>query len=138
MNKFKRYILSLLLVLSVILIWQITENIINTNRLANNETGLEAFIPSPITIVHAYIESGDLILNQSAYTFSRAMVCFCINAVTTKYNIANFIWREFVSSSWISACYCFSFWTRVFFLNNIYFCFDVLFSDPYHLRHGFQ
>ncbi|KKS40294.1 hypothetical protein A3H03_00835 [Candidatus Kuenenbacteria bacterium RIFCSPLOWO2_12_FULL_42_13] len=82
MNKFKRYILSLLLVLSVILIWQITENIINTNRLANNETGLEAFIPSPITIVHAYIESGDLILNQSAYTFSRAMVGFCIGILS--------------------------------------------------------
>lgn len=81
MPKFKQIIFSIILVLLVIFSWQIAENIINANRLANNETGLEAFIPSPSTIIHTFIQSGNLIVNQSAYTFSKAMIGFSVGVL---------------------------------------------------------
>ena len=76
MTKFKQIILSIILVFLLIFSWQIAENVINANRLANNETGLEAFIPSPLTIIHTFTNSGSLIVNQSLYTFSKAMLGF--------------------------------------------------------------
>lgn len=81
MTKLKQIIFSMILVLLVIFSWQIAENVINANRLANNETGLEAFIPSPVTIVHTFIQSGNLIINQSTYTFSKAMIGFGIGVL---------------------------------------------------------
>jgi NitT/TauT family transport system permease protein len=82
MPKLKQITFSLILVLLILFSWQIAENIINANRLANNETGLEAFIPSPITIGNTFIESGGLILNQSVYTFSKAMAGFIIGVLS--------------------------------------------------------
>ena len=81
MTKLKQLISSIILVLFIIFSWQIAENIINANRLANNETGLEAFIPSPATIVHTFVESGSLIINQSVYTFSKAIIGFGIGVL---------------------------------------------------------
>lgn len=81
MSKFKQIALSLVLVFFVILCWQIAENVINTNRLASNKTGLEAFIPSPITILHTYNKSGGLIITQLMYTFSKAMIGFGVGVV---------------------------------------------------------
>lgn len=81
MSKLKQITLSLILVFSIILFWQIAENVVNANRLANNETGLEAFIPSPITIVHTFAENGNLIVTQSLYTFSKAIMGFGIGVL---------------------------------------------------------
>jgi len=81
MTKIEQFTFSIILVLLFIFSWQIAENIINANRLADGETGLEAFIPSPITIGHTFIESGNLILNQSSYTFSKAVIGFGIGVL---------------------------------------------------------
>ncbi len=81
MSRIKQIVLSLVFMSLLVLGWQVAENIINTNRLINNETGLEAFIPSPVTILHTYEESGNLLLTQSTHTLIKAMVGFCLGFI---------------------------------------------------------
>jgi ABC-type nitrate/sulfonate/bicarbonate transport system permease component len=53
-------------------VWQVVETKLNISRVSKNETSLEAFIPSPVSIVKSFINDGGTILFEMKYTFFRA------------------------------------------------------------------
>jgi len=62
---------------ALIIFWQFAENLINARRLEMGLTGLEAFIPSPITIFKTFSSHGNIILVEISHTLRKAFLgCF--------------------------------------------------------------
>jgi len=61
--------------------WQIGEDIVNVSRHQQNETSLEAFIPTPLTIIKTFINNGDRLIREANYTLGRAFLGFMIGTL---------------------------------------------------------
>jgi len=74
-----RKIVSIIVVLFVLVFcWQIFENRANVSRMEGGQTGIEAFIPTPLTILYTFQNQGDIIFVNILYTIERALVGFII------------------------------------------------------------
>ncbi|NLT51211.1 MAG: hypothetical protein GXX85_09865 [Ignavibacteria bacterium] len=70
-------ILAIFTTLSVFLaVWQMTENRINVDRINNDETSLEAFLPTPSTIYTSFKDNFGLIISETLITLERAFAGF--------------------------------------------------------------
>ena len=69
MQKFLKIII---LIFIIFLLWQVSENIIDHYRLINNETSIEVFVASPLSIIKTFGQSGYIIISQLSYTLARA------------------------------------------------------------------
>lgn len=74
----KKIISIVVTLLFLIFCWQILESKANTSRMENGQTGIEAFIPTPLTILHTFQNQGDIIFVNILYTIQRALVGFII------------------------------------------------------------
>ncbi len=72
----KKSIFSLLLFLILISCWQVFESELNSAMIGANQTGIEAFIPTPLTILTTFRDLGHQILIETAYTLERAFLGF--------------------------------------------------------------
>lgn len=83
MNK---KIVSIVVVLFfLVFCWQILEDKASASRVANGQTGIEAFIPTPLTIFHTFRNQGDIIFVNILYTIERALAGF---ALGTSFGVA--------------------------------------------------
>lgn len=74
-----RKIVSIIVVLFVLVFcWQIFESRANVSRLESGLTGIEAFIPTPLTILYTFQNQGDVIFVNILYTMQRALIGFII------------------------------------------------------------
>lgn len=78
MSKLKSIIHVLIFTIFILLAWQVVQNSINKNRLQENRTGIEAFIPSPLTIVETFKEEWMIIFFNAGFTIFRASIGFIV------------------------------------------------------------
>lgn len=74
----KKIIFSMLFFLSIIFFWQIFESKFSQVQIKKNQTAIEAFIPTPLTIVSTFKNHGNQIFIETAYTLKRALLGFLI------------------------------------------------------------
>jgi|GEM_PF-4914817 len=72
---------SLLLVLFIVTVWQLTEDAINHERVARGETSLEFFIPTPRTIIEEGWNARDTIWRAMSATLQKSFVGFMLGTV---------------------------------------------------------
>ncbi len=77
----KKFLITLVVFFAILFAWQIVENIINEKRLAEGRTGLEAFIPSPLTILDTFKNQGDIIAYETLFTLKRAGAGFVFGTI---------------------------------------------------------
>lgn len=70
-------VISLLLLLS----WQILEDRENLSRIGSGQTGISAFIPTPLTILETFRDQWGTIFTNIGYTMQRAMIGFVFGTV---------------------------------------------------------
>ncbi len=77
----KKILITFIVILILISVWQIVENKLNVSRVSRDETSLEAFIPSPLSIVKSFINDGSTILFEMRYTFFRATLGLAVGII---------------------------------------------------------
>jgi ABC-type nitrate/sulfonate/bicarbonate transport system permease component len=65
---------SILFIFLLLFSWQILQSRIDKERIANNETSLEAFIPTPLTIAKTFLSDGKNILKELSHTLKKAFL----------------------------------------------------------------
>lgn len=58
--------------------WQIIVSKVNLSRMESGHTGIEAFIPTPLTVLRTFQNQGDIIFVNILYTMQRALVGFVV------------------------------------------------------------
>lgn len=72
-------LLAIIIILIVFIVcWQLLEDVISTNRISQGRTGLEAFIPSPLTIYKTFVSYHSTILQETFFTLKRALAGFAL------------------------------------------------------------
>lgn len=61
--------------------WQLLENAISARRISFGMTGLEAFVPSPLTIYKTFATSYPTILRETSVTLERALAGFALGTI---------------------------------------------------------
>lgn len=61
-------------ILIIFLIWQFGESLLNIRRLNSGLTSLEAFIPTPFTILQTILKNSGLLLTELGYTLTRGIM----------------------------------------------------------------
>lgn len=74
----RRAILIIAILTLLAVFWQVLEDRGSAIRMASGETGLDAFIPTPLTIVYTFAEDWRIILTAVSYTIGRALAGFAI------------------------------------------------------------
>lgn len=77
----KKIILSILIFFVLLVIWQVVEDRINVQRLENDQTALEAFIPTPLTIIKSFGNDWQNIVRELSYTLRKAGLGFIIGVI---------------------------------------------------------
>lgn len=77
----KKIILIIITFSILIFCWQIFENKANVSRMESGQTGIEAFIPTPLTILHTFQNQGDIIFVNILQTMQRALVGFIVGTI---------------------------------------------------------
>jgi len=77
----KRTIIVLITIIILLLVWQISEDAVNRVRVESGRTGLEAFIPSPLTILKTFQNDGHIIFSETMFTLERAGIGFLLGTV---------------------------------------------------------
>lgn len=70
----KRTLIILLTFLTVLLFWQTVETRINDRMIAQGRTSIEAFVPTPLTVMDALVTQGPIIAMELEYTLFRATI----------------------------------------------------------------
>ncbi len=65
---------SILFIFLLLFSWQILQGKIDRERITNNETSLEAFIPTPLTIARTFLSDGKNILKELSHTLRKAFL----------------------------------------------------------------
>lgn len=74
----KKILLCAIMILVLLVVWQVTEDHLNKRRMANNQTGLEAFIPTPLTILKTFKNDWSIITRELLFTLQKAGAGFTI------------------------------------------------------------
>jgi len=69
-----KYIKIFLFVAVVIVFWQFGETHLSNLRQLDGHTGLEAFIPTPVSIYQTFVNQGGLIVYELSHTLYRALI----------------------------------------------------------------
>jgi ABC-type nitrate/sulfonate/bicarbonate transport system permease component len=77
----KRIVIVLTSIIILLLVWQISEDAVNRVRMESGRTGLEAFIPSPLTILKTFQNDGHIIFSETMFTLERAGIGFLLGTV---------------------------------------------------------
>lgn len=77
----KKNIIILLIIFVLLLLWQLGEDYLSVRAMNCGNTSLEAFIPTPKTILKAYINNGTFIFSELSITLFRAFVGFIIGFI---------------------------------------------------------
>lgn len=77
----KKIAITFLFFVVLIIVWQVGEGMINEDRLANGDTALEAFIPSPSVILYTFRIDGLKLLKESFYTLEKAGIGFLLGTI---------------------------------------------------------
>jgi putative hydroxymethylpyrimidine transport system permease protein len=64
-----------------ILIWQFAEYLINMNRVNSGLTSLEAFLPTPLTIITTIINNFNLLITELYYTLFRGLLGLIVGTI---------------------------------------------------------
>lgn len=75
-----KYFIMIFLILSLAALWQITEDHMNIYRREHHLTQLEAFVPTPKTIVETLFVSRTILLNELSYTIGRGLLGLAIGS----------------------------------------------------------
>lgn len=68
----KRILIIFFVLTIFVLLWQFGETYISNERLLRGDTGLEAFIPTPTSILNSLVSDRLIILTELGYTLGRA------------------------------------------------------------------
>lgn len=74
----KRVVIILVISLALLFCWQILEDKANLSRVGSGQTGIGAFIPTPLTVLQTFHDQWEVILVNIAYTMERALVGFTV------------------------------------------------------------
>lgn len=74
-------LVAVLFFVALLLFWQIGETVMSARAILQNRTTLEAFIPTPLTILQTFVRDGNMILREALITFQRAFSGFIIGTV---------------------------------------------------------
>ncbi len=77
----KKIIYTIIVVVSLLVFWQIGEDVVNADRHQRNETSLEAFIPTPMTIAHTFIDDWGQLMRETGYTLGRSLSGFAVGTI---------------------------------------------------------
>jgi ABC-type nitrate/sulfonate/bicarbonate transport system permease component len=77
-----KFINLIILIVILVFCWQVVEDKININRTANGETSLEAFVPTPMTILRTFQNDGAKIMKEDFFTLKRALIGFALGIFT--------------------------------------------------------
>lgn len=77
----KSITLFLLIIFVLLLSWQVGEDYLSIGMMKNGDTSLEAFIPTPKTILESYINDGVFIFSELSITLFRALAGFTIGFI---------------------------------------------------------
>lgn len=72
----RRIIAILIISFLLLFCWQILEDKENLRRIESGQTGVSAFIPTPLTILQTFREQWETILVNIGYTMQRALIGF--------------------------------------------------------------
>lgn len=77
----KKIMTVVLTVLLILTIWQLIETFVSQRMIAEGRTSIEAFIPTPSTMLKTIRDDGDQIIYETGYTLARAVVGFSIGII---------------------------------------------------------
>lgn len=92
----KKIILSILIFFVLLFIWQVVEDQINIQRIEKNQTALEAFIPTPLTIIKSFGNDWQNIVRELSYTLRKAGFGFVIGVIFAVLIAIIFIFIPFI------------------------------------------
>lgn len=74
----KSIVTALAVSLFLLFCWQTMEDRANLNRVGSGQTGISAFIPTPLTVLQTFRDQWEVILINIAYTMQRALLGFLV------------------------------------------------------------
>lgn len=77
----KKILYTIIVIGFLLFLWQSGEDLANISRYKNNETSIEAFIPTPLTIAKTYINNSPQLIHELTYTLERALLGFIIGTL---------------------------------------------------------
>ena len=86
----KKIIIFICFLFLLAIFWQLIETSMSNARMTRNETGLEAFIPTPLVIVQTFFTDGKTIFSETSYTLGRALVGFTIGLIAALFFVLLF------------------------------------------------
>jgi len=92
----KKVVLTLLTFFILLFIWQIAEDRVNVKRLENDQTALEAFIPTPLTILKTFANDWQNIVKELSYTLEKAGLGFAFGVIFAVLAACIFIFLPFI------------------------------------------
>jgi putative hydroxymethylpyrimidine transport system permease protein len=72
--KFRSFLQSSVIIVAMLVLWQISEDLVNQSRYLSGETSLELFFPTPRTIVWTFFSRGNIILIELGHTLFKAFL----------------------------------------------------------------
>lgn len=93
---FKKIFISIFIFFILLTIWQVVEDRVNVQRLENNETALEAFIPTPLTIIKTLNNNWHNILTELMYTLRNSFFGFIIGVILAVIFAVIFLFLPFI------------------------------------------
>lgn len=75
LKRLLRIVIYLFVFLSL---WQVFETKLSQEMLVNNQTSIEAFIPTPLSLYNTFLTDGDIIIHELSFTLTRALYGVCI------------------------------------------------------------
>jgi len=92
----KKVILTTFVFFILLFVWQIVEDKVNVQKLKNNQTALEAFIPTPLTIIKTFGHDWKNIARELGYTLQKAGLGFIIGVAFAVLIASIFVFMPFI------------------------------------------
>lgn len=92
----KKVILTALVFFILLFVWQVVEDQVNVQKLKNNQTALEAFIPTPLTIIKTFGHDWKNIARELSYTLQKAGLGFIIGVAFAVLIASIFVFMPFI------------------------------------------
>jgi len=70
----KKFLITIIFLLIILVLWQVVETNADKQMISQNQTSIEAFVPTPLTIINTFAASGSIIVLELKYTLFRAMI----------------------------------------------------------------
>jgi len=94
--KYQWILVDLVILIFLLLLWQVIENNLSIHYMASGQTSLEAFIPTPATIIHSLIIQRKLLLFETWITIQRALCGLIIGSSFAVISAIVFIYSPYI------------------------------------------